>query len=219
LEEGKPPVPDRQKNHPDDLHRPDKFPRDDAGIRNVFSDQRNRAHEKADKIGLDKGPLDLPVQNLAGPVDDDPLGQEQCTGRPEDGPGNRKLPIIFRQKDEAHRRREKETDRSDYDGGHRVDHEQRVEALAGGEVKFELSHGRRLLVLVLDRLKVVVKGLRGVRIFYGCRMFQLEFIVVVFFFIAFDTTCRREISPVTKIDEREGQVKKIGSFGAEEKAG
>lgn len=141
LEEGKPRVSDRQEDTPEDLHRPHEFPREDAGIRGVLVDQCQGGHQKTDKVGLHKGPLDLPVQDLAGPVDDNSLSQDQGTGRSEDRPGHQEFPIVFRKKDEPHRGREKETDGPDNDGEHRVDHEQRVEALAGGEIVFEFSHG------------------------------------------------------------------------------
>lgn len=147
LEEGKPRISDRQEDTPEDLHRPNEFPREDAGIRGVLVDQCQGGHKKTDKVGLHKGPLDLPVLDLAGPMDDHSLGQDQCTGWSEDRPGHQEFPIIFRQKDKAHRGREKETDGSDNDGEHRMDHEQCVEALAGGEVIFEFSHGGWMAML------------------------------------------------------------------------
>lgn len=140
LEEGKPPVSDRQKDQSDNLHSSHEFSGEDTGIREVLVDGRHCAQQKTHEICLDEGPLDLPVVDLPRLVDDDSLGQDQGTGRPEDRPGHQEFSFVFRQKDEPHRGREKEADGPDHDGEHGVDHEQRVEALAWGEIKLEIAH-------------------------------------------------------------------------------
>jgi len=115
LEEGKPAVSGREHDHRDDFHRSDEFSRDDAGIHHVLVDQRQRAQSKADKVGLDEGPFNDAVQDLAGAVNDEPLGQDKGAGRTEDGSRHVEFPIAFRQKDEAHRFGKQKSNGSDND--------------------------------------------------------------------------------------------------------
>ena len=99
-----------------------------------------RAHQKADEIGLDKGPLDLTVVDFPCTVNDDTLGQNESTGRLDEGPQNVKFPIVFPQKDHSKGPRKKVANNSDNCRCQGVDHEECIEALAGGEIKCEICH-------------------------------------------------------------------------------
>lgn len=140
LEEGKPTVSDRQKDHENNLHGSHKLAGKDARVGDVLANERDRAHQKANEIGLDKGPLDHPIVDLAGPVDDDSLGQNQGAGRLDQRSQNIEFPFVFPQKHHSKGPWKKEAGDPDDDRGQRVDHEQGVEALAGREIKLEVSH-------------------------------------------------------------------------------
>lgn len=140
MKEGKPPVSDRQKDHANDLDGSHEFPRHDAGVRDVLANHRDRAHEKANEIGLHKGPLDLPVVDFSGSVDDHALCQNQGACRFYECSQHIKFPIVLPQKDKPKGPREEKANDRDDDGGYRVDQEQGIEALAGGEIKLEFSH-------------------------------------------------------------------------------
>mmetsp|Transcript_11413 Transcript_11413/g.28846 ORF Transcript_11413/g.28846 Transcript_11413/m.28846 type:complete len:81 (+) Transcript_11413:593-835(+) len=69
------------------------------------------------------------------------LGQNESTSRSDQRTEDIELPVVFPQKDESKGRRKEEAKDSDDDGGHRVNHEQGIQALAGGEVILKVSHG------------------------------------------------------------------------------
>ena len=146
LEKGEPSVSNRQENHENNFHRPHELARQDARVGYVLPNQCYRAHQKANKVGLDKGPFDLPVVDFAGPVNDDALGQNQGAGRLDEGPQDVKFPIVFPQKDHPKGPRKKVSKDSDNGGCQGMDHEQSIEALAGREIKFEFSHLDAIIV-------------------------------------------------------------------------
>lgn len=150
LEEGEPSVSDRQENHIDDLHGSHEFPRENTRVRNMLANECNGAHQKADKIGLHKGPLDLPVVDLTGAMNNKSLSQNEGTGRFDQRTEDIEFSVVFPQKDKSKGRRKKEAKDSDGDGGHRVNHEQGIQALAGGEVILKVSHSFRSVCAVME---------------------------------------------------------------------
>ena len=88
-------------------------------------------------------------------MDNESLGQNEGTGRSDQRTEDIELSIVFPQKYESKGRRKKEAKDPDGDGGHRVNHEQGIQALTGREVMLKVSHGngkmRRYTVVVILR--------------------------------------------------------------------
>jgi len=120
LKEGKPRVSNRQENHGNNLHGSHEFPREDTGIGDVLANQCNGAHQKADEIGLDKGPLDLSVVDLAGTINDQPLCQNKRTAWSDECTEDIEFSVVFPQKDGSKRRRKHKAKDTDDNGGRRV---------------------------------------------------------------------------------------------------
>jgi len=106
----------------------------------VLANQCDRAHQEANEVGLNKGPLDLPVVDFAGPMHNDSLRQNESACWLDQGPQDVKFSVVFPQKDHPKGSRKEVANHTDNNRRHRVDHEESIEALARGEVVLEVFH-------------------------------------------------------------------------------
>lgn len=141
LEEGEPSVPGRQTDHEDYFHHAQEFPGHHARIGSVLVDETDGAQQKADEIGLYERPLDLPVVDFSRSVDDESLCQNQRTERPVNGASDHVFSVVedlraiadplFHREDQLERRGKDETEDSDENRKHGVNHKERIESPPG----------------------------------------------------------------------------------------
>ena len=113
LEECEPSISRRQTNHCQYLEHTQKLARNNARVLYVLRYQRQRRHQEAHKVRLNKCPLDLSLVDLSRPPYDEPLCQYQTAVRTKDGTRDAEFSFGFGGKEYRRGRGEEKAQRSD----------------------------------------------------------------------------------------------------------
>mmetsp|Transcript_27087 Transcript_27087/g.76224 ORF Transcript_27087/g.76224 Transcript_27087/m.76224 type:complete len:219 (-) Transcript_27087:145-801(-) len=135
LKERKPRIPQRQRDHDDDLENSERLARNHAHVVHVLVNNGKRGEQEADEVGLHECTLDFSLIDFPCSPYHDALRGDEAAVETDEHAGDSLLSAAFREEEERSCRREHVPNDSDEQAAGRVDGEQRIQPLAWREVE------------------------------------------------------------------------------------